>query len=576
MAPGALGTLRRLLAYGRPHRAVAGFAFVCMVVLGLTTGAYAYLMGPALRFLLSGGADGLGLLGRLFPALGASDRSRALWLLPAVVMGIGLAKGAAYLGQFYGMGLFGQRLAMGVRRDLFDKLMALSPVQLSKELSGDLLSRFSADVAAVELAATYTTASYVRDGLPVAAVPVARFTRVFMKLTRQGQARLGEIAGQVQEGLGGLKTIQAFNAQEAELARFSGYAASHQSALIRAGWAKGAVPGLMEVLAAAAIATALGFAAWTRAIPPDHLVSLLAAVVLVYQPVKDLGRVGQFALQAAVAGERIFTVLDRPSLVTQASNARLLPRAERAIQLQGVHFRYGTRPALNGLDLEIPVGRVTALVGPSGAGKSTVVSLLMRFAEADAGTVRVDGVDVRDATLASVRAQFGLVSQDPSLFSASVFDNIALARPGASRADVERAAAWAQAHEFIRALPSGYDTPVGERGVVLSGGQRQRICLARALMADAPVLILDEATSSLDPESEAEVQRALDAVLPGRTALVIAHRLSTIAGAQRIHVLDAGRVVESGTHGELRGAGGLYAKLWALQHPDEAPRAGAA
>jgi subfamily B ATP-binding cassette protein MsbA len=346
--------------------------------------------------------------------------------------------------------------------------------------------------------------------------------------------------------------------------------------LIRAGWAKGAVPGLMEILAAAAIATALGFAAWTRAIPPDHLVSLLAAVVLVYQPVKDIGRVGQFALQAAVAGERIFAVLDRPSLVTQAPKARVLPRAAKAVELQAVHFHYGSRPALNGLDLEIPVGKVTALVGPSGGGKSTVVSLLLRFAEADTGVVRVDGVDVREATLGSVRGQFALVSQDPSLFSATVFDNIALGRPGAPRAEVERAAAWAQADEFIRALPRGYDTPVGERGVVLSGGQKQRICLARALVADAPVLVLDEATSSLDPESEAEVQRALDAVLPGRTALVIAHRLSTVAGAHRIHVLEAGRVVESGGHGELRAARGLYAKLWELQHPDEVPRAGAA
>jgi subfamily B ATP-binding cassette protein MsbA len=595
-----LNTLRRLLAFGTPHRGLAFRAFACMLVLGATTGLYAYLIGPALHFLLSGGAEGLGLAGKVLPALAGVDRDRALWLLPVAIVAIGLVKGVAYLGQFYWMGLFGQRLALGVRRALFERLATLSPIDQSKELTGDLLSRFSADVGAVELAATYTIASYVRDGLqivilvgvaialdwrvalltgivvPLAAWPVSRLTRVFMGLTREGQRRLGEIAGQVQEGIGGLKTIQAFNGQAAELERFGAHAASHQRAMIRAGWARGAVPGLMEVLAAAAVATALGYAAWSRAIPAENLVSLLAAVVLIYQPAKDLGRVGQFALQAAVAGERIFAILDRPPRLTDRPGARALPPVRTGVRLEGIRFSYGARTALQGLDLEVPVGQVTALVGGSGGGKSTVTSLLLRFARPDAGRLLLDGVDADQATVASVRAQFALVTQEALLFSATVWDNIAFGRPAASWAEVEAAARIAQAEDFIRALPNGYQTKVGERGVVLSGGQKQRICLARALLAEAPVLVLDEATSNLDPESEREVQRALDAVLPGRTALVIAHRLSTIARADRIHVLEAGRVVESGTHAQLLAAPGGYARLWNLQHRPETAAQGAA
>jgi subfamily B ATP-binding cassette protein MsbA len=354
------------------------------------------------------------------------------------------------------------------------------------------------------------------------------------------------------------------------MSRFGRHAELHRRAMTHAGWARAAVPSLMEVLAAIAIATALGLATWSRAIPPEKLVSLLAAVVLVYQPAKDLGRVGQFALQAAAAGERIFYVLDQRPLVGDVPGAMALGKLRQGIRLEAVHFSYGARAALNGVDLDIPAGQVTALVGPSGSGKSTLASLLLRFARPDRGEIRVDGCDVERATAQSVRAEFALVTQESLLFSETVADNIAFGRPRASAEQVEEAARVAQADGFIRALPHGYQTRVGERGVVLSGGQKQRICLARALLADAPVLVLDEATSNLDPQSEAEVERALDAVLPGRTALVIAHRLSTIARAHRIHVLDTGRIVESGTHDELLARGGLYATLWALQQAPQA------
>ncbi|HEY8208605.1 MAG TPA: ABC transporter ATP-binding protein [Myxococcaceae bacterium] len=587
--------LWRLLRFSQPHRGLLALAFACMVVLGATTGMYAYLMGPALRFLLEGGASGLGMPARLFPVLAAADRSTALWLFPALIVAIGIIKGLSYLGQFYWMGLYGQKVVGDLRRAVFWKLTSLSPLQLARERTGDLLSRFTSDVAAVEAAATYAVASYLRDGLqiailvgvalfldwkiagftllvlPLSVIPAARLTRSVLRRTRDAQAQLGEIAAQIKEGLSGLRTIQAFNAEAAERARFAAHAEKHRSALIRAGWARGAVPGVMELLAAGALALALGYAVRAQ-LPPEHLVSVLTAIVLVYQPAKDLGRVSQFALQAAVAGERIFQLLDADHPVPAAAGLPAAPRLSRELRLEDVWFQYGDRTALQGCSFAAKAGQVTALVGPSGAGKSTVTQLLLRFARPDRGRILVDGEDVAGYAPDSVRESFALVTQESLLFSTSVLENIRFARPEASLQEVEAAARIASAHEFIQALPSGYDTPIGERGVVLSGGQKQRLCLARAVLAGAPVLVLDEATSNLDPENEAEVKRAMDAVLRDRTALVIAHRLSTVRGADAIHVMDQGRIVESGTHAELLRSGGLYARLWSLQESGGAAR----
>ncbi|HVE87727.1 MAG TPA: ABC transporter ATP-binding protein [Myxococcales bacterium] len=591
--------LLRLLAFGRPHRSLLALAFGCMVVLGATTGLYAYLMGPALRFLLTGGDQGLGMPARLFPALARMDRGAALWAFPALIVLIGIIKGLSYLGQFYWAGLYGQRVVGDLRRAVFERLVRLSPLQLYRERTGDLLSRFTSDVAAVEAAATYTVASYLRDGLqivilvgvalaldfriagftllvlPLSVIPAARLTRSVLRRTRDAQGRLGEIAAQIKEGLSGLRTIQAFNAEAAERARFEAHARAHRSALIRAGWARGAVPGLMEILAAAALAAGLGYAVRAR-LPPEHLVSVLFAVVLVYQPAKDLGRVSQFALQAAVAGERIFQLLDAEHPVPDAPGLPPAPRLSRELRLEDVWLSHGDRPALNGCSFAARAGEVTALVGPSGAGKSTVTQLLLRFARPDRGRILIDGADVEGYAPGSVRQSFALVTQESLLFSATVLENIRFARPEATRGEVEAAARVACAHELIEKLPLGYDTPIGERGVVLSGGQKQRLCLARAVLSGAPVLVLDEATSNLDPESEAEVRRAMDQVLRGRTALLIAHRLSSVRAADLIHVMDRGRVVESGAHRELVGAGGLYARLWELQESGGRERPGEA
>jgi len=312
------------------------------------------------------------------------------------------------------------------------------------------------------------------------------------------------------------------------------------------------------------------WAAGTMSVAPERLLSFLAALILLYQPVKELGRASQFATQGAAAAERLLEVLQTPPLVTDAPGARPALRLARGVRLDTVSFSYGDRPALSRLELEIPVGKVTALVGPSGGGKSTVGALLLRFLRPDTGRVLWDGADVESCTIASLRAQVALVTQEPLLFSGTVRENLLAARPEATGGELRSALRAAKAEEFVMALPRQWDTPIGERGSTLSGGQRQRLALARAVLRDARLLVLDEATSNLDPEGEREVQAALDSVLPGRTSLVIAHRLQTIARADRIHVLSSGRVVEEGTHRELLARGGWYAEAWALQHPPPA------
>jgi subfamily B ATP-binding cassette protein MsbA len=581
-----IDALAQLYALGRPHRRLLWSSFAFMAVVGLTTGAYAWLMGPALRFLLTGGAEGLGPVARLWPGLASLDRAQALWVLPIAAVVIGAIKGAAYLGQFYTVGLFGQHVVIDLRRRVFERLLGLSPRQLSGQLSGDLLGRFSADVAAVELAATYTLASYFRDTLqivilvavamslawklalvllvavPVAAWPAARLTRSLLSRLREGQAALGALAGQVHEGVGALRTLQVFNAQEAELQRFDRKAGELRRSLERAGWTRGATPGVMEVLAAISIAAVLSLSAGFQLADSEALISFIAAIVLAYQPAKDLGRLSGFGLQAAAALERLHVVLATVPAVVDAPGARALPPMKHTLKLEDVRFDWADgRRALDGASLEVKSGETVALIGPSGGGKSTLLSLLLRFEAPASGRIAIDGADVATATVASVRAQFALVTQEPLLFSASVRDNLRVARPSASDAELEQAARSAEAHEFIARLPKGYDSVLGERGVTLSGGERQRLCLARALLSGAPVLLLDEATRSLDPQGDAQVQRAIDEILrdSGRTAIIVAHRLATVRNAQRIFMLEGGRIVEQGSHEELVARGGTYA-----------------
>jgi ATP-binding cassette, subfamily B, bacterial MsbA len=598
-----LSAYLRLLRFAAPYKGRFAGALACMVVLALATAAYVNLLGPVLEFLFTGNPRAVASLSRFLPAsvdlagwLGRVERERILALLPFVIVGVALVKGVAYFGQFYLMGMVAQRVIADLRNAMFDHLLRLSPAFFARRHSGDLMSRFSADVQSVETAVSYAVSSYLRDGLtivvmllncfvldwrlslmafvavPVTLLPIVRFARRLKRVTQQSQSALGRISERVQEALSGLRVVQVFGAERFESARFAEENRRWIGIMRRSFVVRALSSPLMEVMAAIGLSVAI---AWVGGrilrgeLEAGKFFSFVAAVLLLYTPVKQLGKVGQIALQGGAAAERIFEILDARSGVPDDGTLVLAPFA-REIAFQGVHFDYDGRPVLAGVDLTLRKGEVVALVGASGGGKTTVANLLPRFWDVTGGRITIDGVDVRAVTLASLRAQLAVVSQETVLFNDTVRANIAYGRPGVSDEEVERAARMAHAHEFIAALPQGYRTVVGEKGVLLSGGQRQRIAVARAFLKDAPILVLDEATSALDAESEREVQRALEELMGSgaaggpRTTLVIAHRLSTVRGADRIVVLAGGRVVEAGRHEELLERRGEYARLHRL------------
>jgi subfamily B ATP-binding cassette protein MsbA len=326
-------------------------------------------------------------------------------------------------------------------------------------------------------------------------------------------------------------------------------------------------------IAAAVVIAYGGLRVIDGATTPGAFVSFLGALIMAYEPLKRLANLNASLQQGLAGAQRLFTIFDIEPGIREAPGAKDLPRAAGEIAFDGVKFSYaGARRALDGLSLTVPAGQLVALVGPSGAGKTTILNLIPRFYDVDRGSVTIDGHDVRGLTFASLRTNIALVSQEITLFDDTVRANIAYGRLDAGQDEIEAAARAAAAEDFIAAMPDGYDTMVGEHGLALSGGQRQRLAIARAILKDAPILLLDEATSSLDTESERQIQTAIDKLTRGRTTLVIAHRLSTVIHADLIHVIDDGRVVESGTHAELIAAKGAYARLYAMQFAAEAKR----
>jgi ATP-binding cassette subfamily B protein len=527
---------------------------------------------------------------------GAIDR--AFLILAAVAVGLALATG----GRFYFTHRLGERVTADLRADLFAHLVRLDLAWFDKVRVGEAISRLTADLAIVEGLLGATAAVALRNALMVIGAlsvmiavdppltglvllvvaliltPLFVVGRRVRRLSTGAQASFAHAIAFADETLGALETVQAFGRQATAAARFrADVEAAFAASLARIG-ARAVMTVLVIILAAGGVGLVLWRASLdvfvARTMSAGALLEFVVLSVLAAGSVGSLGEAWGEAQKAAGAMSRIGEMLDAEPAIACPAKPRPLPSPPRgAFALEDVRFAYPSRPdlpALKGFDLCVRPGERVALVGPSGAGKSTVLKLLLRFYDPDAGRVLIDGIDVREADPDEVRARMALVSQEAALFSGSAADNIAFGREGASAAEIAVAARAAQAEGFLAAFGGGLDAALGERGRGLSGGQRQRIAIARALLRDAPILLLDEATSALDAESERLVQRALAEAMSGRTSLVIAHRLATVLAADRIVVMDDGAVVEQGTHAELSARGGLYARLAELQFGMEA------
>ncbi len=508
------------------------------------------------------------------------------------ILGVFVARSAASFGRDYLQAWIGQRMVLDMRSDLNRNLQRMSLSFFNRTPTGMMMSRVVNDVGIIANGVTNGAFSVFGDGasliavlgaafwidwklaliafvvFPAAVVPVMQFSRKMRKVTKKAQKQMGGINILLQETYQGNRVVKAFGMEEYERQRFDRELRHLFRIMMRAQLIKAATGPMIEAMAAVGFLLVLWYgsqsvAAGTRA--AGTFGAFLAAMLIVYEPFKRIARTNNTVQQCLGAAERVFEMMDQPTETHDEPGALELAPGSHSIRLDHVSFRYGKDWVLRDVNLELPAGKVVALVGMSGGGKSTLADLVPRFYDVQEGSVQIDGVDVRGVRLDSLRSQIGIVTQHTFLFNDTVRANIAYGSADRTEQEIIAAATAANAHQFISRLPRGYDTVVGEMGVRLSGGERQRIAIARALLKNAPILILDEATSSLDSESERAVQEALEVLMENRTTLVIAHRLSTVRRAHRIIVLVRGRIVEEGTHDELFARGQEYRKLYDLQ-----------
>ena len=570
-------TLGRLLRLLRPSARLVAGAILAAAVSAVAAAGYAWLIGPLLRSVLLSEPMRIGGL--------YTSPDRARWLLPGLLVLLAVVKAGAQLLQTGWMQVAGQRALARMRSDLYTHLLSLPPAIHEARAGGDVLSRLTADVAQVEFSVTQALTSWVRDALqllalltvclvldwrlfalsfivfPAALVPITRFARAVKKAARTTQGSLGNLTALVGEQLHALPVVQAYGMEPRVRAQFDAEQARYLREMDRSLLLRGSASPSIELLGIVGLALALAVGARAvRAEPTlaSHLMSYVGAVLLMYGPLKTLSSTLTQVVSGVGAAERVFELEDRSLPPDRGEPA---PPLRRSLRLEDLRVQYGEVDALRGFTLELASGRTVAVVGASGAGKSTLFSALLRFVDPSGGRIVWDGQDVRSYSRTSLRERIAWVPQEPVLFAGSVRDAVRVGKPDATDAEVWSALERAHGAEFVRALPRGLDTAVGERGAQLSGGQRQRLAIARAFVREPSLLLLDEPTSSLDAASEALVQAGLAELKAGRTTLVIAHRLSTVRTADLIVVLEAGRVVEQGTHDQLVAHGTVYRRL---------------
>ncbi len=567
--------LLRLFGYSRPYRFRLGWAIAGMVVYAIGTAGLAWLVRPIFDSVL--------------------PNQQRLAVTAGGIVFVYLLKGIGSYVSSYLMADVGQRVVMDLRNDLYRHILGQSAGFFAQRTTGQLMSRISNDVGQVQQVVSETVGDLAREslslvgfvvlmfyidarltivcmtGAPLVVYPLVRLGQRVRRTTRRSQEALEQISHISAEAFTGHRIVKAFGTEAREAEKFgrAGYHLFRTNMKVTA--ALSTLPPLMELIGGIGMAAALWYGSSQIAsgrLTPGQFASFFTAVFMLYGPAKKLSRVNANLQQAIAASERIFEMLDTHTEVQERPGAPVIAPFRRVVEFRDVGFGYDEGPGriLRGVSFSVSAGQMVAIVGRSGAGKTTLVNLLPRFYDVSSGAILIDGVDIRDVTLKSLRQQIGIVTQETVLFDDTVANNIAYGSPGASREAIEEAARAANAHEFIAGLSGGYETMIGERGQRLSGGQRQRLAIARALLKNAPILVLDEATSALDAESELLVQQALANLMLNRTSFVIAHRLSTIRRADAIIVLERGRVIETGRHDDLLAReDGTYSTLYQMQ-----------
>jgi ATP-binding cassette, subfamily B, bacterial MsbA len=571
-----LQILRRLLVnHVRPHVGRMSVAATAMVATAAATAGMAWLTEPLFDWIFT---------------------NREPWMLYLMAGGIVVAAGARGFGSYIQaimLNRVGQRIIADIQARMFAHVIHSDLAYFHENPPGRLISRFINDVNMLRGAVTQSVIGMTRDaltafaligllfyqdwklaliasvGLPAAMFPIIRVGRRIQRVSTNSQIEVGNFAALLDETFQGARHVKAYGMEAYEAARAQRVIERIFVLVMKATKIRALATPFMEIIASTAMALVIAYAGTqvlTGETTPGRFFSFVAAMALAYQPIKNLVGLNATLMEGLAAASRVFALLDILPAVADRPGALPLPPGPRQVRFENVSFDYGYgQQVLHSLSLELSAGKTVALVGPSGGGKSTIANLIPRFYDVTEGRLLIDGMDVRDVTLESLRADIAIVSQEVSLFHDTVRANISYGRPEAEQQEIEHAALLAGAADFIAELPNGYDTVVGPRGVKLSGGQRQRVAIARALLKNAPILLLDEATSALDNETERQVQAALNLLMEGRTTLVIAHRLSTIVDADLIYVIEHGRAVECGRHAELMARRGVYARLYAEQ-----------
>lgn len=550
------------------------FAMFFMMLTAASTAATAYLIQPALDDIF------------------ISRNMEKLNLIPVVVIIVFVIKGISIYGQAFLMNYVGESIIRYFRDSLYSKMQEMPLSFYQGKKTGELMSRITNDVNVIRGMVTTSVTRSLKDFftvffligvtfyqiwqlaffsfaiLPVAVFPIVHYGKKVRKVTTGCQESMADLTAMLQETFTGAKVVKAFGMEEYEKKKFGVLTARLFALEIKNTIAKSMSSPIMEILAGLAIAFVIWFGGASvikGTYTTGQFMSFLASVMMLYDPIKKMSNLNNAVQEGMAAADRVFDILEAVPEIQDNASPVIIEKKPHSVTFENVHLKYDRDDVLKGIDLHVNPGEVLALVGMSGGGKSSIVNLVPRFYEAHSGRILVDDIPVRDASVTSLRSQIAIVTQEPILFNDTIRNNIAYGRPDAGLVEIENAAKAAFAHDFIEKFPKGYDTNIGDLGARLSGGERQRLCIARALLKDAPILILDEATSSLDSEAEILVQKALENLMQGRTTFVIAHRLSTIVNADRIAVVVAGKIVEEGRHESLVSRQGEYWKLYQMQ-----------